>query len=459
MINRVLIRIKVVQLLYSYLLNRSDFKITEPPVNPTKDASFAYSAYLELLTLVTELSAAISDGTIANGIRQSDRIKELTVEKAQKGLKPMFDGSVNQLLAKIEATPIFKDYKKNKQRDIRDEALLWRTLLLTTLMRDASLKECARKDPGFTLTGYERAFEMAAETIGEFSQTRSLVAESRKALSESFAKAYELYHRLLWLMVEITDLQESRLDNARHKYIPSAEDLNPDTRFIDNRFIGRLRENSQLAAFIQKEDSLWADSDDTMVRSLLDSILQSEYYTEYMALDNATYEDDCALWRKVFKNIILPSDQLAEALENESVYWNDDLMIMGEFVLKTIRRYAASPEGEIAIPGMFKDDTDQQIGPKLLAAAISHREEYTELIRRFTDKSWEMERMAMMDIVILVVAMAELLNFPEIPTAVTVNEYVEMAHCYSTPKSGQFINGMLSSVITHLRRENLLQKP
>ena len=157
------------------------------------------------------------------------------------------------------------------------------------------------------------------------------------------------------------------------------------------------------------------------------------------------------------RKVIFPSDDLAEVLEGLSVYWNDDLNVMDSFVLKTIKRI--STEGKVRLLPKYKDDEDARFGMELFDAAVEHREEYRELIDRFIDrKQWDSERLAFMDIVIMITAITELLKYPAIPVPVTLNEYIEIANCYSTSKSGQFINGILYSVINYLKEEGRLNK-
>lgn len=177
-----------------------------------------------------------------------------------------------------------------------------------------------------------------------------------------------------------------------------------------------------------------------------------------MADPTTSYEQDCDFWRKVYRKIILPSDELAETLESRSIYWNDDLDIMGTFVLKTIKRFAVSETHQIKLLPKFNNDIDERFGPELFNDAISNYDKYHSYVERFTSKDWDIERVAFIDVVILVVAIAELIGFPQIPVPVTVNEYVEIANTYSTHKSGQFVNGMLSTIIKELHEEGIINK-
>lgn len=158
------------------------------------------------------------------------------------------------------------------------------------------------------------------------------------------------------------------------------------------------------------------------------------------------------------KSIILPDDDLAEVLESKSVYWNDDLDIMGTFALKTLRKFASNSDKDPVLP-KYKDDEDARFGADLFVNVVEHYDEYRDLVDRYVDnQAWDSERLAFMDVVIMAAAIAEMLNYPQIPIPVTLNEYIEIANSYSTPRSGKFINGVLYSIISHLKEEGKLMR-
>ena len=260
------------------------------------------------------------------------------------------------------------------------------------------------------------------------------------------------------LPVYITDMEAERIEAAKNKYCPTDEELNPNMRFVNNAFVAAIRENPDMEAYLKKHPFSW-ESDYYMLKDLLDKIKQSEAYKQYMAEDETSFAKDCELWRTLLRMVVFPSDSLAEALEQRSVYWNDDLTIMGTFVLKSIKHFAAAQSEEVNLLPIYKDEEDARFGPELFLTAIKERDTYRSYIDRFVnDSSWDPERLAFMDIVILVTAITELLKFPSIPMAVTMNEYVEIANYYSTPRSGQFINGVLFSIANYLKEEGKLNK-
>ena len=279
---------------------------------------------------------------------------------------------------------------------------------------------------------------------------------AEKELFYSLSKAYDLYKYLLLLMIELTQFAERRIDNRRHKLRPTYEDLNPNTRFIDNAFMAQLMQNAQLEEFRANQKRSWDDEGD-FVKRLFERIEQSEVYQEYMAKETLSYEDDRELWRKLYRTFIAQNDEIDELLEEQSLYWNDDKAIVDTFVLKTIKRFEPENGAEQELMPEYKDDEDKEFARKLLRTAITGADAYRKLMENNV-KNWDMERFAFMDILIMQVALAEILSFPSIPTTVSLNEYVEVAKMYSTPKSGSFVNGMLDSIVNQLKRENKLNK-
>lgn len=276
---------------------------------------------------------------------------------------------------------------------------------------------------------------------------------SEKELFFSLEKAYELYHRLLLLMIELTDAQNKRIENARFKYTATAADKNPDTRLINNRFIAQLRENKMLKEYVDRHVS-WVNEPD-FIRILLDRLLASDLYKTYLTSEEDSYAVDQDFWKKAFKHIIVENEDLSEILEAQSLYWNDDLETISTFVLKTIKRFDQSKGAEQELLPMFKDDEDAEFAKMLFRKTLMNVDVNKALIDQHT-KNWEIDRVAFMDIVIMLVAIAEIKSFPTIPVKVTLNEYIEIAKAYSTIKSGHFINGILDAIASQLKKDGSL---
>ena len=478
MINRVLIRIKVVQLLYSYLLSQNEFRIETQVENPSRDKKYGYALYLDLLMLVLELSGIdvsngrresplrglalnkhINQSLLAKSLNSNFEIRDIIIKERAK--PEAFDSVIPALYTAIAELPAYKSFAKIKTPTLHDEVTMWLSIVENIFATNPEFMAAARTNPDFTVAGFERAIQSLKSTLGNYGDNRSLVIHARNSLDHSMEKAYELYYSLLQLAVEITNEQDLRLDNAKHKFYPTDEDLHPDMRFVENKYVKALSDNEEFRNYIEDKKVSWVNQD-SLIRSLLNDILESDIYKEYMAsAGEKTLEQDADLWRSLYKNVILPSDALAEALESESIYWNDDLQEMGTFVLKTIRRIGtgkSSPASPAILP-MYKDDEDSHFGADLFASAIKHCNEYKELIEKFVNTArWDADRLAFMDTVIMIAAVTEIVDYPAIPLAVSLNEYIEIANHYSTPRSGAFINGILYSVVKYLKEEGRIFK-
>lgn len=475
MINRILIRIKVIQMLYSFMLTRSDFRIQEAPVKKSRDSKFAYEMYLDTLLLILKLSGrkispkdeipnlataqilpAISNAKMISSLASNSELQEL-ITKHNRDLSQYSDCLI-YLLDEISESAAAKDYSKKRKKTIAEDVSFWSVILETVLLKDEKFIDAARRNDDFTIAGFEAGIQMAIDTLRNFYDVKSAMVNSRRSLQDSLEQAYKLYAGLLLLPVDITRLREEQIETAKDKYLPTADDLNPNLKFIENSLIGAIENSKSLNEYLKENPFSW-ENDYYLVKALLDNILKSDIYNGYMSAKEADFQADCEFWRNLFKEIILPSDALAEALESRSVYWNDDISIVGTFVLKTLRRTATDSDHNLELMPMFKDEEDAVFGETLFVDAINNADNYRELIDRFINESqWDTERIALMDIVILTAAITELLSFPAIPVPVTLNEYIEIANYYSSPRSGQFINGVLFSVINYLRENGQLQK-
>lgn len=279
---------------------------------------------------------------------------------------------------------------------------------------------------------------------------------AEKELFFSLSKAYDLYNYLLLLMVEVTKQANKRLNAAKNKLVPTKEELFPNTKFVENRFIAQLEVNKQLLEFSNNQKKTWENEAD-FVKTLCDKILESDIYKEYMGSETSSYEEDRELWRKLYKNIIFNNIELDQVLEDQSLYWNDDKEIVDTFVLKTIKRFDEKNGAKQELLPEFKDEEDQDFARRLFRRTILNADYYRHLISENT-KNWDLDRVAFMDVVIMQIALAEILSFPNIPVSVSLNEYVEIAKLYSTPKSGGFINGTLDGIVNSLKKENKLTK-
>lgn len=274
------------------------------------------------------------------------------------------------------------------------------------------------------------------------------VKQAVHELQNSFDKSYELYFYFLQLIVELTNMQDRRLDDARNKFLPTEEEMNPDTRFIDNRLVKLLNANEDFSEYCEHHNVSWTD-DIVFMRLLLDKVLNSDYYKAYMQRgeQDTTLGDDCELWRNLIKNVLANDEDFIDHIENMSVHWSiEDCDMMSQFAIKTIRRFETGDDKPI-MP-MYKDEEDARFGEDLFGWAIDEMEENNMLIDKAVDTSrWSHERVALMDRIIMCAAISEMRHYYlTIPVSVTLNEYIELAKIFSTPNSGQFVNGVLNGI-------------
>ena len=284
------------------------------------------------------------------------------------------------------------------------------------------------------------------------------LATALKDLDNCLDKTYELYHYLMRLPVELTHIQEMRVDEARNKYMPTEEELNPNMKFVNNRLVASLAENEMLNQYAQDHTITWND-DPIFERLMLDKILKSDIYNDYMAADDDSMEADSLLWQQLMKQVILIDENMADAVEQRSLYWTeDDMDLIGQFVCKTFRRMAEGDDQ--AVMPMFKDEEDGDFGKELFSAAVTQMPENNQLIDELVQTSrWDKDRIVLMDRIIMCAALAELRSFDKIPTAVTLNEYIELAKNFSTAASGKFVNGILNNAVKQLRQDGVILKP
>ena len=278
---------------------------------------------------------------------------------------------------------------------------------------------------------------------------------AEKELLFSLSKAYDLYNYLLQLMMAVTNEARKRYDVEVARAQREGTEM-PSPRFVNNRFVVQLECNVMLQNWIEAKKSTWND-DIEFLRKLYNNIVKSELYADYMAAEVDDYEQDREFWRKAYKEFVVENDDLDALLEEKSLYWNDDKDIVDTFVLKTIKRFGPdSKESQELLPE-YKDEEDREFARKLFRSTILNADRYQRYMSE-SSRNWDFSRLAYMDVVIMQIAIAEFLTFPNIPATVTINEYVDLAKRYSTPRSGKYVNGMLDNIGRFLISENLMAK-
>lgn len=277
-----------------------------------------------------------------------------------------------------------------------------------------------------------------------------------KELLHSINKAYELYHYLLLLPIELADHSESRIELAKQKHLTSHEDLNPNTRFVDNALVKLLRENEALNDYVVRHRIGWGQYPE-LIRNLYQRISTADYFQAYMDSSSASFNDDKQLVISVLSKELEDFDEFYQYLEEQSIYWNDDLEFMLSMVVKTLKKFSEGQPATTPLFDMYRSDDDEDYIKRLLRKVIQNHEENVKLIEEYT-KNWEVDRIASMDILIMELALTEIKEFPSIPVKVSFNEYIEIAKFYSTDQSSTFINGVLDKIIQSLRKQNLFAK-
>ncbi len=277
----------------------------------------------------------------------------------------------------------------------------------------------------------------------ERSGAEATLSQYQRGVSE----CYDLHLFLLDLLVEVQEYAKGRLKIASEKLRPTAEDLNPNLRFVENSVIEALAQNSSLSENLKQANLDWKEQDQ-VIRDMHNQIIASDFYRSYM--DGVSNDRDFVL--KVLNTLIEDNEVLEQALEDISIHWIDDL---GYANLQAIR-YIEQDKSDKLLP-QFKSADDRIFGEQLLLHSIAHHSEYAELVESLID-NWDIERTAFMDRVIMITAVSEAINCPTIPIKVTLDEYIEISKFYSTPSSANFINGVLNKAFEQLKAEGKIKK-
>lgn len=277
-----------------------------------------------------------------------------------------------------------------------------------------------------------------------------------KELFFSIQKTYDLYHYLLLLIIDIADYANSRIEIARLKKIPTREDLNPNTKFVENQVIQLLRTNKQLNQYLNTTRLSWVNSPE-LIKKLHNRIRMTPFFKEYMENDNRSFEQDKKLIMEIYSEEIINTESIYQTLEEQSIYWNDEVEFVISMITKTIKDLKLKDSENAELLPLFKNEDDREFARDLFRKSVLHKEEYSKLVESYTE-NWDAERIAYLDMLLLVMAITEAVSFPSIPTRVTINEYLEIAKFYSTEKSSVFINGLLDKIFKHLKESQQIVK-
>lgn len=288
------------------------------------------------------------------------------------------------------------------------------------------------------------------------------VSKEEKKLLSSIDSIYDLYIYLLSAILELRDFAWNRQEEARQKHLPTPEELNPNTRFVDNRFLSQFEKNRDLKRHISRLKISWADHQE-IFRKIFLNFRDSEVYEKYMSAPSVSYSDDREILLFLLADFMLANEAFVSIFEERNIYWADDIDTAASLVAKTFRKWTPAMDEFTALPPLIVtpdeegDDLIRDFVLKLFRNTIKESEKSGALISERA-QNWDLDRIAVMDVIILKMAICEFTGFPSIPVKVTINEYIEIAKEYSTPRSRQFVNGMMDKLVEDMRVDGAIKK-
>ncbi|WP_310556512.1 transcription antitermination factor NusB [Flavobacterium sp.] len=296
------------------------------------------------------------------------------------------------------------------------------------------------------------------QTLYAMHQTKSdNLEKEEKFLFQSIENVQDLYLIMISTLVEIQSKEEEYIEISRKKHLATKEEKNPNLKLVNNSVLNLLSNNTSLlnALETRKIDN-WKLNDDYII-ILLNEIKSSSFYKDYMENSKSDFETDKEFVATIFTEIIAPNIKLYEYLEDHKLTWIDDIPLVNTLIVKQLKAIKNTENGNFSVPKLFNDTEDKEFVSNLFRKVLLNNE---SLAKEFADKTpnWESDRIAEIDTIILKMAICEFLKFPSIPVKVTINEYLELAKEYSTPKSSIFINGILDNLVKEFEINNKLKK-
>jgi N utilization substance protein B len=289
-----------------------------------------------------------------------------------------------------------------------------------------------------------------------YSDDKPDIVRYEKMLFESFERFRDLYIAIIALLPEMQSKAIEKIEAGMNKKLPTKEDLHPNAKFVTNVLI-RILANSKVLQKAEKDIHIrWRDNDD-LLKQMFKSLTESDDYKEYMESKERGFEHDREYLIRFLRKHLINFELMQEWLEDQGIFWNDDLDLASSMVLRTLKAVKEGEDDITLLPLWKAGDDEEEYAKLLFRKTLSMGSESEELISK-NSPNWETERIAMMDLIILKMALAEAQNFDSIPLKVTMNEYIELANYYSTPKSNVFINGLLDNLFTKLQAEGKIKK-
>jgi len=292
---------------------------------------------------------------------------------------------------------------------------------------------------------------------GFFQSVTQDIAKSEREMLNNIDKIYDLYIYQLAFLLELKHVAGVITDDAKQKRLPTKEDLDPNLKFIENKFLAKLDENIHLKREMNNRKIHW-NNDFELLKRVFNNIKNGQEYGKYMNTTDDSFQFHSQFISEVFKEYIADFDLVNHIYEEKNLYWGDDLYLINPIIVKTIESFKEDTLPDFSLFPLYKDkEEDEQFLKDLFRYTILNNESTEKLVADKT-KNWEVDRIAMMDILLMKMAITEMIQFSNIPVKVTLNEYIEISKMYSTPKSKVFINGILDKLVADLKRENKIVK-
>jgi N utilization substance protein B len=288
------------------------------------------------------------------------------------------------------------------------------------------------------------------------SSSEKTLHQSETELQLSIKKTYDLYHLLLALPGEVQNFAEGKIESRKLKKLPTKEDLNPNLKFINNRIINRINKDKSIINYLAQNKLGWNNHPD-LIRKIYQQLVESDLYLDYINSAADGFISDRRFCEDLYSTFLINCEPLQNELEERSIYWNDDLDFVISMIIKTLKKFKSEEDENDYIMPMYKDEEDREFTVKLLRKVINNNQENRKIIENYT-KNWDVDRVAVMDVLIMELAITELTDFPSIPVKVTLNEYIELAKYYSTNRSSTFINGVLDRITKDFQEEGKIKK-
>lgn len=281
---------------------------------------------------------------------------------------------------------------------------------------------------------------------------------AEKELDKSISETYDLEVYLFSSLLEMRDIAENQIEDAKGKFFPTEEEKNPNMRFVNNELLRQLSENTELTKAIEKLKINWSDQRDLLKR-ILNKFKASNSYKDYMSKEEITYDDDKKAVIQLLKNYLLKNESFLDYLAELKLYWESDFQYIGLSFLKFLKEFKQSDSASKSITKSFGFDEKEirDFALDLFRKCVSHYDEFDSMFDKHIE-NWDKERIAFMDTLIIKMGLVELVYCPEIPVRVTLNEYIEMAKEFSTERSNLFVNGLLDRFLIDLRAAGKIRK-